>query len=231
MFPIMFRIGPFNIYSWGFMIAVAFIAGLFSALHYARKEGIPETNILDLFVYVMISSIVGARLFYIAAFWDQYRSDPFSILFVSEGGLAFFGGLFLAILATILYVNLKKLDIFKMLDIMSPPAALGYGIGRIGCFLNGCCYGITICGVVQPTQIYSSLAGFAIFAFLVYYYGKKRYNGHIFLIALLLYSIYRFLIEFVRFSPIHFWIFTPSQLIAGAVLIAAAMTLWKKNTT
>ena len=119
----------------------------------------------------------------------------------------------------------------KLLDALSPAAALGYAIGRIGCYLNGCCYGITLFGFVQPTQLYSSIAGLMILSILAYYYGKKKYDGHIFLLALFLYSIYRFFIEFIRYSPVHIGIFTPNQLAVLLIFIFSSYTLWKKSST
>ncbi len=231
MYPVLFRIGPVSIYSWGFMAALGFLAGLFAALRYGRREGIKQETILDLFVYVVISAIVGARLFYVAAFFPQYRNDLVSIFYVSEGGLAFLGGLLAALVVVLVYVSYRKLNIMKLLDALSPAAAIGYAIGRIGCFLNGCCYGIKIFGVEQPTQIYSSVSGFVIFAVLAYLYDRKKYDGQIFLFALLLYSAYRFFIEFLRYSPIHISIFTPTQLIVVPIFAVSSYILWKKNTT
>jgi phosphatidylglycerol:prolipoprotein diacylglycerol transferase len=230
MLPIIFRIGPVTIYSWGFMVALAALAGLFITIKYGEKEGLKPEIIIDIFVYVTIASIIGARSFYIIAFYPQYLSDPISILYLNEGGLVFLGGLFGGLLSIFFYVHARKINIWKILDAFSPGTMLGYGIGRIGCFLNGCCNGIKLFGIVQPTQVYSSIAGFAIFAVLAFIYNKKKYDGQIFLSALLFYSTYRFFIEFIRYSPIHISVFTPSQIIALAVLIISSYILWKKSS-
>jgi len=231
MHPIIFSIGPFNIYSWGFMVALAFLVGLPIALRYAEKEGIKPETVLDLFVYVVISSIIGARLFYVIGFFSEYKNNPISILYVNEGGLVFLGGIFAAIAAIIIYVAYHKQNLWKMLDIATPSAAIGYAIGRIGCLLNGCCYGITLFGVQQPTQIYSSIAGVVIFILVIRLYDKKKYDGQIFLYGLFFYSIYRFFLEFIRYNPVHILIFTPNQLLAALVFIVSSYALWKKNTT
>jgi phosphatidylglycerol:prolipoprotein diacylglycerol transferase len=230
MLPIIFRIGPVTIYSWGFMVALAVLTALFVTIKYGAKEGIKPEIIIDIFVYVTIASIIGARLFYVIAFYPQYLSDPISILYLSEGGLVFLGGLFGGLLSIFFYVRARKINIWKILDSFSPGIMIGYGIGRIGCFLNGCCQGIALFGFVQPTQIYSSLAGFTIFAVLTFIYNRKKFDGQIFLFALLFYSTYRFFIEFIRYSPIHISIFTPSQVMALAVLILSSYALWKKNS-
>lgn len=231
MYPILCRIGPVNVYSWGFMVALGFLAGLFTAMRYGRREGIKEERILDLFVYVVISAIVGARLAYVAVFFPQYRNNLISIFYVNQGGLAFLGGLLAALAVVFFYVRYRKIDVMKLLDAISPAAAIGYGIGRIGCYLNGCCYGIKLFGIEQPTQIYSSVSGFIIFALLVYLYDKKKYDGQIFLLALLFYSTYRFFVEFLRYSPIHISIFTPTQLLVVPIFLVSSYILWKKNTT
>ncbi len=231
MHPVLFRLGPLSVYSWGTMVALAFLAGLFTAVRYAKKEGIKEDHILELFIYVVVSSIAGARLFYVMGFFGQFRNDPVSILCVNEGGLVFIGGLFASFLTVLIYVKLKGLNLWKLLDALSPASALGYGIGRIGCFLNGCCYGVTLFGIEQPTQIYSSIAGFVIFAVLIKLYDSKKYDGQIFIYALIMYCVYRFLVEFLRYSPVHVYIFTLNQLLIAPVLIFSLYLLWKKNTT
>jgi len=182
-------------------------------------------------MYVVISAIAGARLLYVAAFFNDYKGNLISIFYVNQGGLVYLGGLLGVLAATAVYVRYHRVNIWKLLDVFSPASMIGYAIGRIGCFLNGCCYGIKLFGIEQPTQIYSSISGLAIFAVLVLLYKKKRYDGQIFLITLLLYSIYRFFIEFLRYSPVHVFIFTWNQLLAVIMFIISSYALWKKSTT
>lgn len=231
MLPVLFRIGPFNVYSWGFMVALGFLAGLAVFLHYGEREKIKKEAILDLFVYVVISAIVGARLFYVAAFFNDYRNNLLSIFYVNQGGLAFIGGLCGVIIAALAYIKYHKINIWKLLDAGSPATMLGYAIGRIGCYLNGCCYGIKIFGIEQPTQIYSSISALIIFFILVRFYGRKKYDGQIFLLTLFFYSIYRFLLEFIRYSPVRIYNLTPNQLLVVIIFVVSSYILWKKNTT
>ncbi len=232
MHPVLCRIGPFNVYSWGFMVALGSLAWLMAAMRLGKREGINEETILDLFIYVVISATIGARSFYVLAFPGQYWSDPISVFYVSEGGLVFIGGLCGVLIAALIFVRRHGMNIWKLLDVLSPPTMIGYAIGRIGCLLNGCCYGITILGVQQPTQIYSSLSGLLIFLLLLYLYDRKRYDGQIFFFALFFYSIYRFFLEFVRYNPVHIFIFTPNQLLAAIMfIVSACILLWKKRTT
>jgi len=213
------------------MVALGFLAGLAVFLRYGRREGIKEATILDLFMYVVISAIVGARLFYVAGFFGNYRKDLLSIFYVNQGGMVFIGGLFGVIIAAFLYVRYHKVNIWRLLDAGSPATMLGYAVGRIGCYLNGCCYGMKIFGVEQPTQIYSSISGLIIFYMLVRLYERKKYDGQVFFLALLFYSFYRFFIEFLRYSPVHVFIFTLNQLLVLFIFIVSLYVLWKKRTT
>lgn len=231
MHPVICSIGPFTIYSWGFMVALAFAVGLPIALIYAKKEGVRQEHVLDLFVYVVISSIVGARLFYVIGFFHQYKDNLLSIFYINQGGLVFIGGIIAAIAVMVIYVRAHGLNIWKLLDIGTPSGAIGYAIGRIGCLLNGCCYGIVAFGIQQPTQIYSSIAGIIIFLLVTRIYRDKKYDGQVFIYGLFFYSIYRFFLEFIRFSPLHYFSLTANQFLCIALFIISVYLLWKKNTT
>ena len=231
MHPVICRIGPVNIYLWGFMVAMAFLVGLPIVLQYGEKEKIKPENILDMFIYSVVASIAGARLFYVIGFPGEYIRDPLSILYINQGGMVFLGGIFGGALAVLAYTNRHKIDLWKVLDATSPSVAIGYAIGRVGCLLNGCCYGMTEFGMQQPTQIYSSIAGVIIFLLITSLYKKKKYDGQIFLTGLVYYSIYRFFLEFLRANPVHILIFTPNQLLVVFVFMISIYTLWKKNTT
>lgn len=230
MYPVLCRLGPFSIYSYGFMIAIAFIAGILVSLRCARHEGIEESSVMDLSLYVIIAAIVGARLLYVIGQWNVYRNDPLEILMVQKGGLVFLGGLILAILTVITYSMIKRIDIYKLLDALTPGTALGYSLGRIGCFLNGCCFGLPTklpWGIIfppaslagstfpgeplHPTQLYSTALIFLVFLFLLWLYRSKRFDGQIFFWGLVLYSIERFIIESLRYSPSHWLGLTPMQ--------------------
>jgi phosphatidylglycerol:prolipoprotein diacylglycerol transferase len=214
------------------------LAWLILSLYYGKKEGVSGQTILDLALYVMIASIVGARLVYVLGQWDYFRANPLEIIMVQNGGLVFLGGLLLALLAVALYARLKHIPLLKLMDIMAPGTTLGYVLGRLGCFLNGCCFGLptnlpwgvvfppgslaaAYCPdqVLHPTQLYSSLAMFFSFLFLIRLYRQKKFDGQILFWGLTFYSLYRFLVEFLRFSPIHWLGLTPSQWLAIVLFI------------
>jgi phosphatidylglycerol:prolipoprotein diacylglycerol transferase len=230
MHPIIFIYGPFTVYSWGLMVAIGFIGALITGSKYADRENISYDLVYEIFIRITIASLIGARLFYVLAFPSDYLRDPLSIIYLNQGGMVFLGGFVGAVLSLIPFAIKHRTSIWKIFDLLSPATMLGYAIGRIGCFLNGCCYGIEFCGIQQPTQLYSSLAGFMIFFALVLLYPKKKYDGQVFLAAACLYSLYRFLIEFLRYSPVHILIFTPNQLLLAGIFTVILITLWKKNS-
>ena len=141
MHRILFHIGPVTVYSYGFMLALAFVLGTALAQDRARKQGIDPNKVLDLVFSILVSSIVGARAFFIAINWQYYKADPLDIFKVWEGGLVFYGGFILAFCVAFWFMKKNGLPAWKIVDIMSPSVALGITLGRIGCYLNGCCYG------------------------------------------------------------------------------------------
>ncbi len=230
MYRILFTIGSFPIYAYGVMIALAFIVGILMAMQEAKKTGEDPERILDLSLYIILGAIIGGRLGYVIFHLDYYLKNPVQIFYFREGGLALLGGFVLAFILGRWHILRNKLSFWKYADIIAPSLAFGYGIARIGCFLNGCCFGVVSekCGIrfpalnmppvylrqlqdgliapgspytlpVIPTQIYASLSGFLIFLILIRLKKYKKYEGFIFLNLLLLYSLYRFIIEFFRF--------------------------------
>ena len=228
MHPILLKIGSFTLYSYGLMVALGFLAGIFSALVLAGKAKISQERILDLAFIVLISAIVGARVFYVLEFWRDYTTNPLAVFFIWEGGLVFFGGLLFGIGAIILYAWYAKISFWKLIDVCVPGTMLGYAFGRIGCFLRGCCYGSETdlpwavrfpdaCGLRHPTQIYASLTGLLIFLILLLVFNRKKFDGQVFAVGLVLYGIYRFLIEFIRVNPRYLFGLSEAQL--GSVVI------------
>lgn len=139
--PIPFLQKSIPIYSYGFMLMVAFLVAISIARWRAKKENIDPNKISDLGIYVVCAGIFGARLFFVIQFFDSYKNDPLSIFKIYEGGLVYYGGFFAGIITAFAFIKKYKLPFLKILDIIVPSGALGLGIGRIGCFLNGCCFG------------------------------------------------------------------------------------------
>jgi phosphatidylglycerol:prolipoprotein diacylglycerol transferase len=248
MYPILFRIGPVSVHAYGFMIALAFLIGIPISIHYARREGIKAETILDLAIYVIIAAIVGSRFFYVVGQWDEYKSNLPEIFMVQKGGLVFLGGLLLAVLVVVFYAKWKKTPMLKLLDALTPGTLLGYAITRVGCFLNGCCFGLPTrlpWGIefpfgslaysyfpgekIHPTQLYAVASMLVAFLIIALLYPRKKFDGQVFCWGLILYSVYRFLVEFLRYSPIHWLGMTPSQWMVLVMAVVAVYGLVHKG--
>src|SRR6266498_2676993 len=141
MHPVLIRIGPLTIHTYGVLVAAGFLLGLALAARQAKREGVPPERIIDIGFYVVLSAIVGSRLFFVALNYSHYIRHPLDIFKIWEGGLVFYGGLILAVPVSIWYIKKQKLDLSGIADIFAPSLAIGHAIGRLGCFFAGCCYG------------------------------------------------------------------------------------------
>lgn len=210
MYPILFKIGPFTIYTYGTLVAIAFLIGLYLAKLQANKEGISTDKIIDLSIYVLVSGILGARILYIITDIKYYFSHPIDVFKIWEGGLVYYGGFLTSLIVLLWYLNKKKLPVFKIIDIFVPSLVIGQAIGRLGCFFRGCCFGnySKLTGLVFPelkdnipripTQLIESAFMFLLFFVLIFIRKKKKYNGHLLFLYLVCYSIFRFTVEFFR---------------------------------
>jgi phosphatidylglycerol:prolipoprotein diacylglycerol transferase len=245
MYPVLISIGFIKIYSYGIFIAIAFIVALRWLKRKADKEGIEPSTLMDLGLYILISAIIGSRALYVIYNYQYYLRHPLEIILLTKGGLIFYGGLILALLTGIIFINRRKLHFWRCVDLIAPSLALGQSIGRIGCFLSGCCYGKPtklFWGVkfpseslaathygssyLHPTQLYISLVSIGIFAYLNYKLKNRQFLGEVFTLYLILYSIFRFLIEFVRGdNPLFLFSLTISQVIS-IFLFLMGVFLW-----
>ncbi|MDD5432204.1 MAG: prolipoprotein diacylglyceryl transferase [Candidatus Omnitrophica bacterium] len=208
MFPEICTIGPFTLYSFGLMLVLAFLVSASLASIEAKREKIDPDVIFNVCFVGFIFGVLGSRIFYVIANFKFYLNNPLEIFMLNHGGMAWFGGLILGSFASVIYIKKKKLSLLKILDLIAPFIALAQAIGRIGCLLNGCCYGKVGFGfgiyfkvhdaVLIPTQLYSSLALLLIYFILRFLQNKPHKTGLIFFVYLLLYSVKRFSIEFLR---------------------------------
>ncbi|MGQ3684343.1 MAG: prolipoprotein diacylglyceryl transferase [Candidatus Loosdrechtia sp.] len=129
------------VYSYGFMLMIAFLIAIYLARWRAQKENIDPGKITDLGIYMLCGGIFGARLFFVIQFFDSYKDDLLSIFKIYEGGLVYYGGLLAAFIVGYIFVKKHQWPFLKVLDILIPSGVLGLAFGRIGCFLNGCCFG------------------------------------------------------------------------------------------
>jgi phosphatidylglycerol:prolipoprotein diacylglycerol transferase len=214
MHPILVQLGPLKVYSFGVMVMLGFIAAAWWATRSGARRGIDSETVMDAALYIFIPAMVFARLLYVLLNLGEYHNLA-EVGMVWRGGMAFHGGLLGGVLGGMFFCWRRHISAWEMADVIAPGIALGYAIGRIGCLLNGCCYGrechlpwamrfpdLNYPGMQtppsHPTQIYSSIAGLLIFAILVRVDAHRKYPGHVFLAFLVLYSGYRFAIEFFR---------------------------------
>lgn len=244
MHPIFLQLGGLTIRWYGVMVALAFLAGLITATRRARRENIPSEKITDITLWLMVGSILGARFVYVTTYWKtEFADAPFSEVFmIQHGGLVFYGGLIGATLAGMIYLRWKKLPFWKVADILAPSIALGSVFGRIGCLLNGCCYG-RMCAApwairfpeghethpigfpavpVHPTEIYDALLNLVLYCVLAWCFRHKRFDGQIFALYLIGYAICRSIAEYFRgdypANHIHNGL-TSAQLLSIPILV------------
>ena len=235
MLPVLCQIGPFSIYSYGLMLALAFLAAAYLARAQARKEGLDAELIFNLSFFSLLWGILGARLFYIFENLSYYIKNPLETLMLQRGGLSWFGGLGAGFLFAFLYLRKKKAPLLRALDLLAPFLALAQAIGRIGCFLNGCCFGkFSPSGIyfpvhastLIPTQLYSCLILLFIFMIVRPLQDKPHRRGEVFFTYLLLDSLGRFIIEFWRAdNPEVFHGLTLFHLLSLAVFFFSVASL------
>ncbi len=252
MFRVIFDLGGVTITTYGVMLALAFIAGILLAERRASKYAIRKDLVSALSFLIMFGAIVGSRLLYVFTHLADFRGECWRALYVWEGGLTFYGGLILAFILSFFWARRKRLQFSKLGDVFAPSFALGLGIGRIGCFLNGCCFGkpssfglvfpqdspcaweLGVGVRIHPTQLYSSFAGFCIFFIILLIEKKKkrRFGGELLLWFFLLYSLWRFLIDFIRYYPPSTYVLpniTDNQVISIVVFITSVIIIIVQN--
>ena len=225
MYPILFEIGPLTVSTYGLLLAVSFMVGIILALKRSQERGLNQNQMINMSLLIMLASIIGARIMYVIPHWDEFSANPLDIIspFQSSGmigltGLTMYGGFIAAILVSILYLRHNRLSVWKACDAFAPSIALGIGISRIGCFLNGCCFGLptdSVFGVafpafsaagsfypevsLHPAQLYNAVLGFGLFGLLFWLDRKRRFDGFLFALLLITEPISRFTVDLSRY--------------------------------
>ena len=220
MHPILLELGPLTVYTYGLLLAAAYLLGLKLAMVRAEKIGLDGARILDLGIYIIISALIGAKLLLVVTDYKSFFTDPRELLTLARSGGVFYGGLILAVIVALWYIRKVSLPLWTTCDVFAPGIALGHVIGRFGCLFAGCCFGKpttkpwgitftdpfaaanvgTPLGVpLHPTQLYEAGAEFIILMVLLWTERKGRpFAGRTFWLYMLLYAISRFIIEFFR---------------------------------
>ncbi|MGV8122968.1 MAG: prolipoprotein diacylglyceryl transferase [Candidatus Xenobiia bacterium LiM19] len=213
MHRVLFTVFNFPVYTYGVMLVTGFMAGILFTIKRNRSKSISTDNIMDFSLYLLLGGIVGARLVYVLLHFSEYIGSPLSIINLREGGLSWHGALLGGLIAFILIARKRRIKFGELVDLCSPGIMLGLAVGRLGCFMNGCCLGDPTTlpwGVVfpeagplkrHPTQIYELILDIAVVIFLLYREKNKKFDGEIGLLMLSAYSLVRFFVEFFRYSP------------------------------
>jgi phosphatidylglycerol:prolipoprotein diacylglycerol transferase len=225
VFPVLLRLGPYSLFGWslgpfslhtyGLLVAVGFLVALGVVLRGAKREGLPAEAVMDLAFMTVVAAIAGSRLLYVVFNYREYLAAPLRVFMIWEGGLIFHGGLLLAIPVCWAVMRRTGLPLWPTADLIAPAIAIGQGIGRLGCFAAGCCYGCPTdspLGVVfthpealaplnvplLPVQLFSALSGLVIFGLLTLYRRFRRAPGQVFWLYLVLASAARMVEDLFR---------------------------------
>lgn len=235
MYPEIFSIGSLTIHSYGLMIALGILVAAIAVYREAPGENLNPDHILEAVIVAAVSGLIGSRVLYIVLNWDYYSGQPLSVFFTQFEGLTFYGAMFGGVIAIFIWNLWRKIDFLRMTDLLAPYLALGYAFGRVGCFLNGCCYGkestvpwalpINMADTVlrHPVQLYAAFGGVIIFIILKLLRPKRPFIGFVLLALFALYGILRFSIEFFRHVEIAWGGLSTAQLFSlGLTFVSLA---------
>ncbi len=250
MHPVFIELGPLSISSYGVMNALAYFACIGYLIYYRKRINIEKNMLWDILFVIAVGAILGGKLWYLiverpslgATFGEQLKNFFLNFRY----GFAFFGGFLLAVTGMIVFMKKKGLPILKTSDFLIVSLPLGHAIGRIGCFLVGCCHGrewhshlaVTftnpnslvepaLLGVpLYPVQLWETGANLIIFLILHFAYNKHKHNGAMLCGYMAMYGISRFILEFFRgdYRGGYFLNISPSQVVGlGIAAVAAAL--------
>lgn len=255
MSSVCFKLGNFTAHWYGVMMALGFLSGLHSLRLLGRARGWDSTFCSDLVFRVMVAGIIGARLAYVLTNPLEYISDPVSILRIDQGGLVFYGGLVGVATVLVFFARSRSVDLVALLDFLVTAVPLAHAFGRVGCFINGCCFGAVCDGVlgyryeynsqpwiaqvygaglpmtaqeslpVYPVQLYEAGLNLLLYVGLVWYYRRRPVTGSVLCAYLLVYPVGRFLLEFLRGDERGGWLGLSQAQLFSMVLLGAGLAM------
>jgi len=256
MYPTLFRLGSLAVNAYSFMLGLSFILGLCLALWQARKAGLSQHLVVDASFWIVLLALVGARIAFVLLYLDDFKKYPLSIFLPLSsssdyrGGSVMVGGLMGGIFAVWAFFRLKKKSFLPYADVFSPALGLGIFLTRIGCFLNGCCYGKPTdawfgvhfppnCPAGQyqlsvqaskliPSQLLLSAGGLLILIIILASRGKKIFEGFHFFLTIAFYSVWRFLVDLTRFYPLQEKLgpLSYNQIVCIIFLLIVSRAVW-----
>ncbi len=244
MLRILLQFGPLTIYSYGVMMVAAFLVATWCMEQDAKRLpplriAVKPPQAVDAACLVMLGGVLGARALFVAQYWPFYRDHPQEIAAIWHGGLIWYGGFFGGLLVAVIYLRVVRVSFFRAMDQCIPYIALAHAIGRIGCFLNGCCYGKPTAawyGVrfpgkpdpVIPTQLIEAALLFLFFFLLrrLQHTAVMNRPGRLFSFYLMGYGVIRFGVEFLRGDQRHHWLgLSAAQFISAGLIIVGLIML------
>lgn len=252
MYPLLFKLGPIPIHTYGFLIALGFLISVWVIRWLAVRSNVKAERAVDLAFWVLLVGFAGSRVMFVLTRPSMILEDPFSIFRIWEGGLVFYGGPIAVIPFMLWYCRRYQMPIWKILDIFSPALVVAHAFGRLGCIASGCCYGRptesnwgfrfhtelvepSLRGIfLHPVQAYESAALFMLFAGLMVLHKRRIFDGQIVLTYLIIYPVIRFTMEMFRGDAMRGFLFegalSTSQFLSLLVICGALITLawrWK----
>lgn len=248
MYPVLFEVGGFPIYTYGLLLAAAYLLGLQFALVRGRKRGLDPNRIMDLGIWIIVSALVGAKLLLLVIEFDTFTRNPRELFSLVRSAGVFYGGLIAAIAVALWYLRRHRMPMWAVTDAFAPGIALGHVVGRLGCLFAGCCFGRptsvpwaitftnryaaenvgTPLGVpLHPTQLYEAGAELLILVLLLATERRgRRFPGRTFWGYMLLYGISRFVIEFYRGDARGMiWGLSTSQFVSALIVPVSIIML------
>lgn len=248
MHPILFEVGPLKIFTYGFLLALAFLSAIYLSGREAGRLGLPVARFYDLCFYIVLAAVVGSRLLYVLLDLPHFLANPLKIFALWEGGLVFHGGVVLALGVAFYYMKVHALPWRRCLDALAVGMPVGQFFGRLGCFMAGCCYGSpsdlpwavtftaagSLCPLkepLHPAQLYEAFLALGVFGVVYWFRTRKRFDGQMMLTYFCLAGLVRFTVEFFRHpgdyrGPV-LWGWMPlTQAVALGVALTCGTLLW-----
>jgi phosphatidylglycerol:prolipoprotein diacylglycerol transferase len=254
MHPILFKIGGIPVFSYGVLVATGVLLSLWYGRRRAARVGIDPDKLWSMAIYGVLAALVVAKIWLIFTAWDYYSANPreiFSVAMFQSGG-TFYGGVVGAVLAVILYTHFQKMPLLPTLDVCCAAVPLGHSIGRLGCFMAGCCFGKptdvawavkftnplaaqlagTPLGIhLHPTQLYEAVLEFLNFLFLIWLGNRQTFKGQIVGTYMILYGFERGILEFFRGDPGRGLMFHDTvslmQIVSVAMILGGSLLWWR----
>jgi len=248
MYPILLKLGPITLFTYGLFLALAFLSAIYLSAREAKRQGLDQSRFYDLCFYSVLGALVGSRLLYVFLELPTFVAHPVKIFAIWEGGLIFHGGLVMAVAVAFYYMRRHSIPWRQAFDSLAVGMPMGQALGRVGCFMAGCCYGApsslpwavtftnpeTLCPLrvpLHPSQLYEALLSLGVFGVVYSLRTRKRFNGQLMLTYFLLAGLVRFVVEFFR-NPADYrgpiiWADMPlTQVVALGIALVSGILLW-----